>query len=125
MKPPTIYIPQRPHPSQLEDITTKAVKFGEVRVIMGREQIVPIEEHPNNRAPWMITPEDAVHRLWEGLASVCADDYVLAIGDPVAVAIAFAIVASRTGGRVNVLKWDRQAAEYYAVPVNLPKGGTR
>ena len=124
MKPPTIYIPQRPHPDYWEDITNKAVKFGEVRIILGREQIVPTTERAQ-RAPWMITPEDAVTRLAKGMADFSPDDYILAIGDPVAVGIAFTLAARLTGGRVTVLKWDRQSAEYYAVPIHMPTGGVR
>lgn len=40
-----------------------------------------------------------------------AQDYLLAIGDPIAIAMAV-LVADRAGGSVRVLKWDRRQERY-------------
>lgn len=53
------------------------------------------------------------------LKDFTADDSLLAVGDPVAIAMASVIAAQRTGGRVNVLKWDRIAGSYEVYPINL------
>ena len=51
------------------------------------------------------------------------DDWLLAMGDPAIIGIAFAIAASINHGRVNLLKWDKIERSYYPVKVNLRGGG--
>jgi hypothetical protein len=46
-------------------------------------------------------------------------DYLLCIGDPVAIGLATAVAASRNYGRVKLLKWDRQEHRYYVVKANI------
>ena len=46
-------------------------------------------------------------------------DYLLMIGDPVAMGILCAVASKLTGGRFTVLKWDRQERRYYPVEVDL------
>ena len=50
-------------------------------------------------------------------------DWLLAMGDPAIIGIAFAIAASINHGRVNLLKWDKIERSYYPVKVNLRGGG--
>jgi len=51
------------------------------------------------------------------------EDFLLAMGDPAIIGIAFAIAASRNHGRVRLLKWDKMEKNYYPVKVNLHGGG--
>ena len=51
------------------------------------------------------------------------DDWLLAMGDPAIIGIAFAIASSVNHGRVNLLKWDKIEKSYYPVKVNLHGGG--
>lgn len=47
-------------------------------------------------------------------------DYILPVGDPVAIAMATTIAARKAEtGRVNFLRWDRQTRQYIEVRVNL------
>jgi hypothetical protein len=46
------------------------------------------------------------------LATFSADDYLLAIGDPIALAAASLIAARHTGGVLRLLKWDRISSVY-------------
>lgn len=63
--------------------------------------------------------ELAVEKLSCGLASFRSGDYILPVGDPTAIGIACAIASHRTGGRFNVLKWDRQERRYLPLSVDL------
>lgn len=60
-----------------------------------------------------------VRKLRHKLRTFSGKDYLLAIGDPVAIGIACAIAAENNGGRFKMLKWDRQEKLYYAVSVDL------
>lgn len=50
-------------------------------------------------------------------------DYLVLIGDPVAIGIAVAVAAKWNQGRVKLLKWDRQEFTYYPVTLNLYEKG--
>ncbi|WP_321471056.1 hypothetical protein [uncultured Paludibaculum sp.] len=47
------------------------------------------------------------------------DDYLLLMGDPVAIGMACAAASEANQGRFKVLKWDRQNHVYYPVAVDL------
>lgn len=47
------------------------------------------------------------------------NDYLLLIGDPVAIGIAVAIAAHWNKGRVAMLKWDKQEKMYYPVKIDI------
>jgi hypothetical protein len=44
-------------------------------------------------------------------------------GDPAIIGVACAIVADKTNGRFNLLKWDKQEKTYYPVEINLYEKG--
>lgn len=80
-----------------------AMKFGELESLL-----------PQN---YQITlmPEEAIKLIGTKLKTFCSDDYLLLIGDPVAIAIATYMAAKTNQGGVKVLKWDRQQSMYYSV----------
>jgi len=47
------------------------------------------------------------------------DDFILAIGDPVAIAAAAMIAGNRTNGRIRILKWDRITNGYEPFDVGV------
>ena len=57
------------------------------------------------------------------LAIYTTDDYLLLTGDPAIIGIACSIVADRTNGKFNLLKWDRQEKMYYPLKINLYEKG--
>lgn len=61
----------------------------------------------------------ATRQLSEVLKTFCEDDFILAVGDPVAIAAAVLIAGDRTGGKVKLLKWDRISSAYESFPVTL------
>lgn len=59
-------------------------------------------------------------RLRQALGAFDSEqDYLLAIGDPIAISMAVLIADRASGGGVRVLKWDRRAERY--VPFKLPE----
>ena len=46
-------------------------------------------------------------------------DFLLAIGDPVAIAAASYITGARTGGKINMLKWDHNSGSYFCFSINV------
>ena len=51
------------------------------------------------------------------------NDYLLAMGDPVAIAVASMVASDINNGKVNMLKWDRENQCYYNVPIDLYQKG--
>lgn len=85
----------------------QALDFGSIEYILeAREQIT-------------FAPRSWVRRIMTSLRAFTDDDYILAIGDPVAIGVACAVAARATGGQFKMLKWDRQESRYYPVLVNL------
>jgi hypothetical protein len=50
----------------------------------------------------------------KGLADFSHDDYLVAIGDPISIAMATLVAGSHTGGVLSFLKFDRVTGEYRA-----------
>lgn len=75
----------------------------------------------------ILTPPDAnrmhiapiVEAVKEKMRDYRPEDYLLAIGDPSVLALTAAIAAFRTGGQINLLKWDRQSSLYIPVRFNI------
>ena len=57
------------------------------------------------------------------LAKFTDEDYLLLIGDPVAIGIAVAVASHWNQGRVKMLKWDRQEKAYFPISINLYEKG--
>lgn len=55
---------------------------------------------------------NAVARLSAMLKDYRESDFILAVGDPVAIAAAVLIAGRATGGIVHLLKWDRLSSSY-------------
>lgn len=58
-----------------------------------------------------------------GLRHMTPRDYILCIGNPASIGIAFAVAADICGGRFNLLKWDPQERRYWAASVDLNQRG--
>lgn len=61
----------------------------------------------------------ATKTLREKLKDINRNDHILAVGDPVAIALTTMIAGIRCGGRINILKFDRVSQRYesYALKV--------
>ena len=70
-----------------------------------------------------VNPGRIVSQIRRKLRDISDDDWLLAMGDPAIIGVAFAIFAERNHGRVNILKWDRMEKTYYPVRLQLRGGG--
>ena len=71
------------------------------------------------RTNLMLTTGPAVRKVKRVLSSFNDEDFLLLMGDPAAIGLACGVAATVNQGRFSVLKWDRQAAVYYPVSINL------
>jgi hypothetical protein len=66
-----------------------------------------------------LSPGPSIFRLRKKLKDYCDEDYLLLIGDPIAIALASMVAASVNQGKVNFLKWDKQEQKYFPVKSDL------
>lgn len=86
---------------------TPAMDFGDVEVVLPEDTQLTF------------APQPAVEVIRRKMSSYTAEDYIVAVGDPVAIGAVCAAAALATGGRFTVLKWDRQEKRYIPVRVDL------
>jgi hypothetical protein len=66
-----------------------------------------------------LSPAPVIRLLSNKLREFSDDDFLLAMGDPVAIGIASMVAADVNNGKVNMLKWDRENQCYYNVPIDI------
>lgn len=86
---------------------TSAQSFGELKTLLP------------TRMQLQLDAGEAVTTLSDKLVEFNDEDSLLCIGDPAAIGIAIAIATFYNSGRVNILKFDRQANSYYRLEVDL------
>ena len=84
-----------------------AQKWGMLEVLLPSSSQIYLDASPS---------VDTIRRK---LRDFSDEDYLIAIGDPVAIGIACAVAAEQNDGRFKLLKWDRQEGQYYPVQVTL------
>lgn len=106
-----VFIVQRPSYRSTEgnwldkyDISP-AAHFGELTEVL-----------PRGNVPRQL--EVTLTRLRVVLRDYRDGDYLLAIGDPIAIGLATAIAAKANNGRVALLKWDRIRQDYQVYSAN-------
>jgi hypothetical protein len=83
-----------------------AAEYGNLQVLLPSGQV-------------MMATAPTISMLRRALRDFSNDDYLLAIGDPIAIGLATAIAAGFNGGKIRMLKWDRQEHRYYALEADL------
>ena len=83
-----------------------AQKYGELKLLLPPGDVV-------------LSAGPVTRKLQRMLLHFSDTDYLLLMGDPVAIGIACAVACDANQGRVKLLKWDRQNHVYYPVEVNL------
>ena len=71
----------------------------------------------------IFSPGPLVYKLRQGLKNFTKKDYLLLTGDPAIIGVACSIVSDITGGKYNLLKWDKQERKYYPIEINLYEKG--
>lgn len=104
-----VYIPQEPMRRVGErwvpmyDLTS-AREFGELAVLMAR---LPLDM------------DEVVDQIKPQLEGFNDNDYIMAVGDPAAIAIAAMIASYENAGRVKLLRWDRRMGRYLESQLDL------
>lgn len=108
-----VFIPQEPvrrnkRTGELESRMRFEVasKFGETVVLL-----------PPGRM--MLSPQPAIERMKDKLRDFSDDDYLIAVGDPTAIAIAAVIAADNNRGKLKMLKWDKEKEVYISVEIDI------
>jgi hypothetical protein len=111
-KQPTVYIVQevlrRNNDGEMVPIMdfTPAAAYGNLVVCLGSGRVA-------------LAAAPTVEKLREKLKDFTDDDFLLAAGDPSAIAIASAVASELNGGKFKLLKWDNQARSYIQVDINI------
>lgn len=84
-----------------------ASAFGDISVLSIRE------------LPMYGDPGPMIASIRTALAKFNSDDFILLIGDPVLIGIAFYYAARANNGAVTCLKWDKQQKQYFPIKLNL------
>ena len=71
----------------------------------------------------IFSPGPLIYKLRQGLKNFKQGDYLLLTGDPAIIGVACSIVHELTGGKFNLLKWDKQERKYYPIQINLHEKG--
>lgn len=84
-----------------------AMEFGDLEVLAERD------------FPSFKPGHDVARQIRQKLSYFLPEqDYLLLVGDPIIMGIAFAALAARDIPSIRVLKWDRQATRY--IPIHVP-----
>jgi len=78
---------------------TPARRYGELQVMLSWHDVDRGTDH-------------LVHKLSEELNGIKQEDFLLCIGDPIAIGIAVHIALIFTDGKINILRWDRKKFDY-------------
>jgi len=110
-----VFIPQEPQKWDSATSTsyplydfTPALRYGALEVCLAP-----------NASFLMIAPVTAA--LKERMRSFTDDDYLVAVGSPVMIALSAAIASERTGGKFNLLSYDKRMNEYLNTRIEITK----
>jgi len=84
-----------------------ATQFGHLKVLLPENSQIILSAGP------------LVFKLRKLLQEYKKNDYLLLTGDPAIIGVACSIVSDITGGKYNLLKWDKQERRYYPIEIDL------
>ena len=90
-----------------------AEKYGELVLLLEYNRQIVLSSGPTVRI------------LKEKLKNFNDNDYLLLMGDPVAMGIATAIASDANRGKVKCLKWDKREMRYYPVEFDIHEKGLK
>jgi len=84
--------------------------------VYGRVQPAALPAHA--QATFNEGCDATLRRLRYALGAFAEEDYLLLLGDPVAIGLAVLVTSEATNGRFALLKWDRQERVYFPIYVD-------
>jgi len=91
--------------------------------IMGAQKYGKLQVLLPEHSQIILSPGPLIFKLRKLLDKYTPQDYLLLTGDPAIIGVACSIVADKTQGRFNLLKWDRQEKMYYPIEINIYEKG--
>ena len=88
-----------------------AQKYGKLKVLLPEHSQI------------ILSPGPLIFKLRKLLDKYTEKYYLLLTGDPAIIGVACSIVAEKTNGKFNLLKWDRQEKMYYPIEINIYEKG--
>lgn len=81
-----------------------AAAYGDIEVLLNHQEAA-------------LTPQPMIQKLKRLLNNFCDDDFLVAVGDPTAIAAAAMVASWFNNGRVKMLRWDKRSKNY--IKINL------
>tara|TARA_R100000995_G_scaffold30638_1_gene13649 strand:- start:219 stop:611 length:393 start_codon:yes stop_codon:yes gene_type:complete len=91
--------------------------------IMGAQKYGKLVQLLPEHSQIILSPGPLIFKLRKLLDKYTPKDYLLLTGDPAIIGVACSIVADKTQGKFNLLKWDRQEKMYYPIEINIYEKG--
>jgi len=111
---PKVYIVQEMMVKDKDNKTMKPMhrfgagaKYGELVVVLPHSELG-------------LQLDSTVSTIKEKLKDITEDDYLILVGNPIAMAIAATVAARKTGGKLKTLQWDKRYKLY--VPLTADVG---
>lgn len=108
-----VYIPQEPSrwderiAAQVPTMDfTPALRYGELVTCL-----------PPNVSFHMAAP--VIAAMKERMSGFAETDYLIAVGSPLSIAISVGVALRKTGGKLNLLSWDRRERQYLNTRIEL------
>ena len=100
----TVYVVQKP--DKKKNILS-ATEYGELNFILSEDENI------------MYEPEVVASEIKNSLQDFSDEDYLLLIGDPVAIGVAphFALLSNKNSAKI--LKWDNREYKYYSIKLEV------
>lgn len=112
MNVPRVFLPQEPRQRDKESgewrplfDLSPAVRFGTIEILLPH-------------GPVLMDSAALIAGLNERLKDYTDDDFIMCIGDPSAIAASVLVAGMKTGGRISLLKYDRNEKQYNVVRLN-------
>ena len=96
----TVFVVQKP--DKKKNILS-ATEYGELDFILSETENI------------MYTPVSTISRINPTLRNFSEEDYLLLIGDPVAIGVAVHFALLLNGNKAKILKWDNREYKYYSM----------
>lgn len=64
-------------------------------------------------------PWPTIQRINKKLADFSKEDFLMLMGDPVAIGLSMHVALMKCGGKMKVLKWDKQSESYNVVIIDM------
>lgn len=109
---PKVYLPQIP--KRFDNDRVQMVTAFDFSSAAVHGELIPIISESYDPA----FMEQATEEIKKGLADYKADDFFLAVGSPIAIAVCSGVILRRFGS-MKMLKWERRLSTYRIVEIKL------